>query len=113
VSEELVEKAHDHRMVGELLQWPRDVIALVLRQRFRLVAHAQDVTAHLLGFLGEEHTGYEQPPTGVEEMFLLLGKLDYRIAAGRDGGQILGPEIELVTEVLVDYEGFTIHRFTL
>jgi hypothetical protein len=73
VSEELVEKAHDHRMVGELLQWPRDVIALVLRQRFRLVAHAQDVTAHLLGFLGEEHTGYEQPPTGVEEIFSALG----------------------------------------
>jgi len=48
-----------------------------------------------------------------KRFFLLLGKLDYRIAAGRDGGQIPGPEIELVTEVLVDYEGFTIHRFTL
>jgi hypothetical protein len=52
-------------------------------------------------------------PRVSKRCFLLLGKLDYRIAAGRDGGQILGPEIELVTEVLVDYEGFTIHRFTL
>lgn len=108
VGQELVEEPDDNGVVGELFQWSRDVIALVFGQRFGLVADPFGVHSHLIGLVGFHGTRDEQPPAGVEEVFLFLGQLYNRLAIRVCLGLIIGTKLKLHLEVLVHDKGFVV-----
>ena len=56
--QELVEEAHHHRVIAELLQGTGHEGALVLGQRLRVVRHAQCVFAHGLDLVVGQDAGH-------------------------------------------------------
>ena len=93
-------------MIGQLLQRPGHKRTLVFWQQLWVVLHAQGVLAHGFNLVGGQHPGHQQPPAHIEEVFLLVGQRDDRLAIGVFLRQVTFLQQQRLPQILIDYVCF-------
>ena len=78
----------------------------MFRQRLWVVLHAQGVLAHDLNLVVGQHPGHQEPPVNIEEVFLLVGQRDDRLAIGVFLRQIAFFQQQRLSQIFIYYVCF-------